>query len=101
VIIKCLNASTLTTAVFELVYVGVRRNFFSGETSIFANPCQVADDAMQMDVHETLYPSTRLHHKVNVPCYDNNHKKCASLAATARYITKIFTIGYVQIFKAE
>jgi len=27
-------------------------------------------------------------------------QKCASLAAIARYITIIYTIGYVQVFKA-
>jgi len=43
--------------------------------------------------------STRLHHKENAPCYDNIHKKCASLAAIATYFTIIFTTGYLQITK--
>jgi len=35
--------------------MGVRRNFSrGGQRQHFANPCQVADDAMQMYVHETL-----------------------------------------------
>ena len=45
--------------------------------------------------------TTRLHHKENALCYNNGHKKCASLAAIARYIPIIFTIGYLQIFKAR
>jgi len=40
-----------------------------------------------------------LHHKENAQCYGNSHKKCASLAAIARYVTIISTIGYLQIFK--
>jgi len=38
--------------------MGVRRNFYSGgeQNRHFAYPFQVADDAMQMDVHETLHP---------------------------------------------
>jgi len=36
--------------------MGVRRNFSRGEQrQHFVDPCQVADDAMQMYVHETLY----------------------------------------------
>ena len=45
--------------------------------------------------------STRLHQKENRPCYDGSHKKCASLEAIARYITIIFTIGHLQIFKTR
>jgi len=37
--------------------MGVRRNFSRGwQRRNFAYPFQVADDAMQMDVHKTLYP---------------------------------------------
>jgi len=52
---------------------------------------------MQMDVHKTLYP---FYAKENIPCYGNNHKKNALLAAVARYIsiTTIYTVGYLQIF---
>ena len=32
--------------------------------------------------------STRLHHKESAPCYDNSHKKCASLAAIASGATR-------------
>jgi len=36
--------------------MGVRRNFFrGGQRQHFPDPCQVADDAIQMYVHETLY----------------------------------------------
>ena len=42
-----------------------------------------------------------LHHKENAPSYDNSDKKCASLAAIARYITILYTIGYPQTYKAE
>ena len=50
-----------------------------------------------MDVHKTLYP---FYTKENTPCYGNNHKKNALLAAVARYIsfTTIYTVGYLQIF---
>ena len=38
----------------------------------------------------------------NAPCYGNNHKKNASLAAIVRYINikTIYTVGYLQIFNA-
>jgi len=37
--------------------MGVRRNFSRwGQSRHFAYPFQVSDDAMQMDVHKTLYP---------------------------------------------
>jgi len=36
-----------------------------------------------------------LNHKAN-----NNHKKCASLAAIARYVTIVHIAGYLQIFNA-
>jgi len=36
--------------------MGVRRNFSRGQCRNFAYPLQVADNAMQMDVHKTLYP---------------------------------------------
>jgi len=38
--------------------MGVRINFSKGEgiRRNFANPFVVADDAMQIDVHKTLYP---------------------------------------------
>jgi len=43
-----------------------------------------------------------LYYKENAPCYGNNHKKNASLAAIARYvsITTIYTVGYLQVFNA-
>jgi len=38
------------------VVVGVRRKIsMGGKRQHFADPFQVADDAMQMSVHETLY----------------------------------------------
>jgi len=36
--------------------MGVHRNFSRGDNVDFAYLFLVADDAMQMDVHETLYP---------------------------------------------
>jgi len=37
--------------------MGVRRNFSRvGQRPNFADPFQVADDAMQMDVHKALHP---------------------------------------------
>jgi len=76
---------------------GRPQKFFRGwQSQLFANPCQIADNAMEMSVHDTLTLSTRLHHKENAPCYNNSHKQCASLAVIARYITIIFTIGYLS-----
>ena len=37
-------------------HMGVRRNFSRGESRHFAYPFQVVNDAVQMDVHKTLYP---------------------------------------------
>jgi len=45
--------------------------------------------------------STRQHHKENAPCYDNSQKKCGLLATISRFVTIIFKIGYLQIFKAR
>jgi len=59
----------------------------------------IADDAMQMDVHKTLYPfyttKKMLHVTVTIT-------KNALLAAIARYISimTIYTVGYLQIFNA-
>jgi len=59
----------------------------------------IADDAMQMDVHKMLYPfyTTKKMPHVTVIITIN-----ASLAAIARYnsITTICTEGYLQIFNA-
>ena len=60
---------------------------------------KIADDAMQMDVHKTLYPfyTTKKMRPVTVTITKN-----ASLAAITRYIriTTIYTVGYLQIFDA-
>jgi len=59
----------------------------------------IADDAMQMEVHKTLYPfyTTKKMPHVTVTVTKN-----ASLAAIARYIgiMTIYTVGYLQIFNA-
>ena len=59
----------------------------------------IADDAMQMDVHKTLYPfyTTKKMPHVTVTITKN-----ASLAAIARYISiaAIYTVRYLQIFYA-
>jgi len=36
--------------------MGARRNFSKGKRRYFAQPCQVADDAIQIDVHKMLCP---------------------------------------------
>ena len=58
----------------------------------------IADDAMQMDVHKTLYTfyTTKKMPHVTVTITKN-----ASLASVARYIsiTTTYTVGYLQIFK--
>ena len=58
----------------------------SESTKVTKNESEnIADDAMQMDVHKTLL--SFLHYKENAPCYGNNHRKNASLAAIAMYIS--------------
>jgi len=67
--------------------------------SICALRGNIADDAMQMDVHKSLYPfyTTKKMPRVTVTIAKN-----ASLAAIVRYIsiTTIYTVGYLQIFNA-
>jgi len=41
-------------SVLDRTDMGVSRNFPGEQCQHFANPCQVADDAMQIYVHETL-----------------------------------------------
>jgi len=59
----------------------------------------IADDAMQIDVQQTLYPfyTTKKMPHGTVTITEN-----ASLAAIARYISimTICTVGYLQIFNA-
>ena len=59
----------------------------------------IADDAMQMDVHKTLYP---FYNRKKMPHVTVTITKNASLTATARYIiiTKTYTAGYLHIFNA-
>jgi len=66
--------------------MGVRRNFSrGGQPRHFVCPFQLADDAMQMDVHRTLRPL--LHHQEKAPSYGSSHKM-RSLAAIARHGTR-------------
>ena len=60
----------------------------------------IADDAMQMDVNKSLYP---FYTTKEMPHVAVTITKNATLAAIARYIsiTTIYTVGYLQIFKAE
>jgi len=78
--------------------MGGRRNFFmgGGQRRHFAYRFWVSDDALQMDVYETLCSF----YSKKIPRVTATVKKCASLAAIARYITIIYTIAYMQIFKA-
>jgi len=91
-----LNLLKLHSAVLRTVVIGKlslewlqeRRSqkfFDGGQRRNFANTFQVADDAMWTDVHKTL-----------APFYSNSHKKCTSLAATAKYIVIIYKIDYLQ-----
>jgi len=59
----------------------------------------IADDAMQMDAHKTLYP---FYITKKMPHVTVTITKNASLAAIARYISimTIYTVGYLQIFNA-
>jgi len=50
--------------------MGVRMKFFQeGQSRNFAYPFQVADDAMQIDIHKTLYP---FYTTKNASYYGNN-----------------------------
>jgi len=59
----------------------------------------IADDAMQMDVHKSLYTFYTTN---EMPHVTVTITKNASLAAIARHIstTTIFTVCYLQIFNA-
>ena len=68
----------------------------SGGSDLFAHlRGNIADDAMQTDVRETLYP---FYTKKKMPHVTLTITKKPSLAAIARYITKIYTAGCLQIF---
>jgi len=80
--------------------MGVGRNFSRwGQCQHFANPCQVADNAMQMYVHETLNLFYTSKPQRKCPMLRQQSQKCACLAAISRCITIIFTMRYLQIFK--
>jgi len=81
--------------------MGVRRNFsWGGNVNIVINFLGSLTMQCKCTFTKHLSLTTRLHHKENDLCYNNGHKKYASLAAIARYIPIIFTIGYLQTFKA-
>jgi len=67
--------------------------------SICALRGNIADDAMQVDVHKSLYPFYTIKEMLHVTV---TITKNASLAAIARYIsiTTTYTVGYLQIFNA-
>jgi len=64
------------------------------------NPCQIADDAMQMYVHDTLNLFYTPTPQRKWPMLRQQSQTRACLAAVARYIAIIFSIRYLQIFKA-
>ena len=53
---KTKNCTTADSRRIRLKSMGAQINFSTGQRPNFAYPFQVADDAMQMDIHETLYP---------------------------------------------
>jgi len=59
----------------------------------------IADDAIQMDIHKTLYP---FYTTKKMPHVAVTITKNASLAAIARYIsiTTIYTVRNLQIFNS-
>jgi len=59
----------------------------------------IADDAMQKDVHKTLYP---FYTTKEIPCVTVTITNNDPLAAVVRYIsiTTIYTVRYLQIFNA-
>jgi len=67
--------------------MGVRRNFSSeGQRRHFAYPFRVADDAMQIYFHKTLYP---FYIRQKVPYVTVTVTNMRSLAAVTRNITEI------------
>ena len=72
--------------------------FQGGQRRHFACIFQVADDAMQIDVHKTHYS---FYAKRNCFISRISHKKCTSLAATARHIAISYKIDYLQILQVE
>jgi len=89
--IVCNRSFTLTTGNSKSSSMGVRRKFSKEEKSRhFAYPFQVAEDAMQMDVHKTLYHRTQR----NAPCCGiSTPQKMPQLTATVpklRFVMLLF-----------
>ena len=81
--------------------MGVRRNFSrGGNVNILLNFLRLLTIQCKCTFAKHISHTTRLHHKENALCYNNDHKKWSSLATIASYILISFTIGYLQIFKA-
>ena len=74
--------------------------FHRGQRQHFANLLRLMTMQCRCTFTKSFTLTTRLYHKETAPRYNSGHKKCTSLAAIARYIPKIFTIGYLKIFKA-
>jgi len=77
--------------------MGVRRNFSWRQRRQFVYSFQVANDAVQMDVHKILH-SLYIYYQ-NGHCCGRIHKTCASLAATGRSIAIICTCVFQPAFR--
>jgi len=78
--------------------MGVSRNSSTrGKRRHFAYIFQVADDAVQMDVHKALYP---FYTKRHCSIYGNIHKNALRWHHIASYIVISYKADYLQIFQA-
>ena len=79
----------------EISWTSEYTNFSTGGKSRhFACPYQVADDAMQMDVHNA---SPFLHHEQNAQCYDNTCMQCFPLRKF--YTGQMFVLVIMNILR--
>jgi len=84
--------SSWKISVGMVVIMGVRRNFSrGGKVDILL----VIFKLLTMQCKWTFTKRCTLSAPQNAQCFGNNYKKCALLAAIARYITIIYTVDYL------
>jgi len=82
--------------------MGVRRKFSRGGQHLhFADICHVADDAMQMEIHETLYRFYMTTPQRKCPMLRQQSQKICFVGSHSQVQDDNFhNIGYLQNFKA-
>jgi len=97
-----LRITDANTEIFALLRPWASAEIFPGrQRRHFAYPLQVAGDAVEVDVHKTLYPLLNTTKKMlHVTATVTKRVSWAAIARQA-LITIIYTIGYLQIFKAR